>query len=66
MFYEDERIIRKNEKYEFIKAKSILNDLQKKGLTQHEVLDAVQVMESEVGITEFKQAVLKKVKRLNH
>jgi hypothetical protein len=65
MFYENERIVRKQQKYELLQARGIILDLQSKGLTRNEISDAVEIMESEPDITEFRLAVLKKVKKLN-
>lgn len=44
MFYESERIIRKNEKYEKTKAYSIVSDLKNKGLSNEEMIEATRIL----------------------
>ena len=61
MFYESERIVRKQQKYEKTRAYAIVNDLQRKGLSHQEMIEAVNILLMSEN-TECQQAILEKAK----
>ena len=63
MFYESERIIRKNEKHKKTKAYDLISDLKKKGLSNEEMIEAVKILLSDNN-NEFQDDVLNKAKSI--
>ena len=61
MFYENERIIRKNQKYEKIKTYAIISDLEGKGMPAEEMIEVIDILISNDN-SEFQTDVLKRAK----
>jgi len=63
MFYDTERIVRKQEKYEKTKAYATISKLKSKGLSVSEAIDAISIL-LEDDNTESQQAILERAKRI--
>ena len=61
MFYDTERVVRKQLKYEKLKAYSTISKLESKGLTVNEMINALEILLTDSN-TEFQQCVLEKAK----
>lgn len=61
MFYESERIIRKNEKHKKTKAYDLISDLKKKGLSNEEMIEAIKILLNDNN-NEFQDDVFNKAK----
>ena len=61
MFYESERIIYKNNKYEKLKAYGIISDLKNKGLSVNEQIEAINILLNSRN-NEFQTSVLERAK----
>jgi hypothetical protein len=63
MFYETERIVRKQQKYVKIKAYSTISRLENKGLSVSEMTNAIDILLTDEN-TEFQQDILKLAKHI--
>ena len=63
MFYETERIIRKNQKYEKSRAYATISKLENKGLSKAEMLEAIEILLKDDN-TESQQSILELAKRI--
>lgn len=63
MFYDTERIVRKQLKYEKIKAYDIIQEMRAKSMSVSEMIDALEILLNDEN-TEFKESVLKRAKSL--
>ena len=61
MFYDTERILRKQEKYVKLKAYSTIKKLECKGLSVDEMINALEILLTDDN-TEFQESVLERAK----
>lgn len=62
-FYESERIVRKQQKYEKLKAYEAISKLENKGLSTTEMIDALNILIKDDN-TEFRHDVLNRAKAI--
>lgn len=62
-FYDSERIVRKNEKYEKTKAYAAISKLENKGLSVSEMIEALDILLKDQN-TESQQSILERAKKI--
>ena len=63
MFYDTQRIIRKNQKYEISKAYDTISKLENKGLSVPEMLEAIDILLKDKN-TESQQSILERANNI--